>query len=89
MGKSLQTKKTKTSNERVFKAMVAVEIFEYKQLHEAVEKKLKMTVKYQTFMKVISGKLLSGPKAEAIMNTVAELVGKKVKTLWPELEEAA
>lgn len=87
MGKSLQTKKT--SNERVFRAMVAVEIFEYKQLREAVEKKMKTPVKYQTFMKVISGKLLSGPKAEAIMNAVSELVKKPIKKLWPELEEDA
>lgn len=85
LGKSLQIKKP--SNEKVFQAMVAAGIYEYKQLQAAVEKDLQKTFKYQTFMKVISGNLMAGPKAEAIMKAVSKRLNKPAEELWPELKD--
>lgn len=87
MGKGIQPKKIRIRNR--FKAIVAADYTSYADLQRAVEEKLKEEISSSTFLKVMYGNFISGPKAEAIMNTVAKLVGKDVKTLWPELEEAA
>lgn len=87
MKKGIQPKKIRIRNR--FKAIVAADFMNYAELQRAVEEKLKEEFSPSSFLKVMYGDFISGPKAEAIMNTVAELVKKPVKKLWPEIEEDA
>lgn len=87
MGKTLQSKKDRMRNR--FKTFVAADYLSYSALHKAVQERLGETVNYPSFLKVMSGDFISGPKAERIMKTVSELVKKKIETLWPELKGAA
>lgn len=87
MNKALQTK-----NERIdhrFRAMVNAGFRTYKALSLAVEAKIGERVSYKSFHKVMLGEFVKGPKAEAMMAAVSELVGEPVSTLWPEIEELA
>lgn len=87
MGKSIQQRK-KRIDER-FKAIVSKNFFSYKEAHAAVEKRIGEKVAYHSFLKCMYGDFISGPKAEAIMKAVSELVKKPIETLWPELKDAA
>lgn len=87
MNKALQTK-----NERIdlrFKAMVNAGFRTYKALSLAVEERIGQRVSYKSFHKVMLGEFVKGPKAEAMMTAVSELIGMPVSTLWPEINELA
>ena len=54
-----------------------------------IQEQAKEEIRKGTFSKVMLGELISGPKATLIMGWTAELTGKKVETLWPELKDYA
>lgn len=87
MAKTLQPKKIRIKNR--FKAIVAANFMGYKDLYRTIQAEASADLKYDTFMKVIYGDLISGPKAELIMQTTAKLTGRKVETLWPEIKYSA
>lgn len=87
MPKVLQPKRERIRFRR--QAFVAANFLTYPELRQAVEEKLGEPINPSTFMQVVMGNLLVGPKAEAIMDTISKLTKKSVKELWPELEYAA
>lgn len=87
MPKSLQPKKLRINNRK--KAIVAANFMSYRALFLAVQETLGTEISYGSFMKTIYGELVSGPKAEMVMETISNLVKRKVETLWPEIRENA
>lgn len=72
-----------------FKAMVNANYPTYKALHTAVQQQVKKKINYRSFVKVMAGIFLSGPKPALIMQMVSELLGMPVDILWPREERVA